>query len=421
MQEGEPSRIRSSNYKYLLQVWTVVKSVPHLYGIQKFFAVGRTSVTNQWNTQSNRVRTVDNAPAIQVEVVAGDACRTRYFLKISTMDEKRLGHDLLRIQWDEGHSSDEQEEMGENNEVECNEPRDDLISQTHIGTLAKQLVSAAEISSAIPILILPYLSRDHDHGLFAYLDSIGLRYHCQSDEYPIFDYAPNIRTPRSPNAPSRRIALDITTLLSIVADVCNMDPKAIQYDKDTFAQIDQAEWEQRAPILPETIFPFLRMADELIAPPGVYSKMNMLLETIGSETEKQRAAILFGKSPSTIQSLTEQYNHLTIYSIPSSVPLPINVSSVADEVRSPLSHEDMEKLSTEAAEVYNLAISIEGGCEVATANKQLAKMIRAYYFVERNGMGVSGRVLLHQPRSLRGFGRIVHLPMKEIHQPAHGL
>jgi len=420
MQEGESSRIRSSNYKYLLQVWTVVKSVPHLYGIQKFFAFGPASVTNRWNTRSNRVR-ADNAPAIQVEVVAGDACRTRYFLKISTMDEKRLGHDLVRIQWDEGDSSDEKEEMDESNEVECNGGGDNLISQTHIGTLARQLVSVAELSGAIPILILPYLSRDHDHGLFAFLDSIGLRYHCQSDEYPIFDYAPNVRKPQSPNAPPRRIALDITTLLSIVADVCNMDPKAIQYDKDTFAQIDQAEWEERAPILPETIFPFLQTACELIAPPGVYSKMNTLLETIGSETEKERAAILFGKSLSTVEPLTEQYNHLTIYPIPSSVALPIKVSSVGDDVRSPVSHEDMEKLSIEATEVYNLAVTIEGGCEVATANKQLAKMIRAYYFVERNGMGISGRVLLHQPRSLRGFGKIVHLPMKEIHQLTRGL
>lgn len=336
------------------------------------------------------------------------------------MDEKRLGHDLVRIRWDGVYSSDEEEGADEENETECSDAQEHLISRTPIGTLARQLVSAAELSRATPILILPYLSRDHDHGLFTYLECIGLRYHCQSDEYPIFDFAPNVRTPQVPDVPLRRIVLDITTLLSIVADVCNMDPKAIQYDKDTCAQIDQAEWEANAPILPETIFPFLQTADELVAPPGVYTKMTMLLETIGSQTEKQRAAILFGKTPSTSIPLTEQYNNFTIYPIQSAVALPVKVNTVANDVQSPLSNEDLEKLSIEATEVYNLAISIEGGCEVATANKQLAKMIRAYYFVERNVMGVSGRVLLHQPRSLRGFGKIVHLPKKEMHQWVRG-
>jgi Protein of unknown function (DUF1308) len=337
------------------------------------------------------------------------------------MDEKRLGHDLVRIQWDEIDSSDEEDDTDEAEKVECNGEQEDFISQTPVGTLARQLVSAADLSGATPILILPYLAKGHDLGLFAYLESIGLRYHCQSDEYPIFDFAPNVRTPQSPKAPSRRIALDITTLLSIVADVCNMDPKTIQYDKDTCAQVDQAEWEVRAPILPETIFPFLQTGDELIAPRCVYSKMNTLLETIGSETEKKRAAILFGKSSCTTEPLTDQYNRLSIYSMPSNVPLPVQIVSVDDGYESPLAEEDLEKLSVEASEVYNLSMSIEGGCEVATANKQLAKMIRGYYYVDKNAMGVSGRVLLHQPRSLRGFGKIVHLPMKEMHQLVRGL
>jgi hypothetical protein len=142
--------------------------------------------------------------------------------------------------------------------------------------------------------------------------------------------------------------------------------------------------------------------------------MNKLLETIGSDAEKQRAAILFGSTTVTNESLTQQYNHLTIYPIPSRIPLPIKIVPVPEDFVSPLSDEDLDKLSVEATEVYNLALSIPEGSEVATANKQLAKMVRTYYFVERNGMGVGGRVLLHQPRSLRGFGKIVHLPMKQL-------
>lgn len=365
----------------------------------------------RWSNRSQRNRAVDTAPAIQVEVVAGDVCRTRYFLKISTMDEKRLGHELVRVQWDELDSDEDEEDCNRKRE----ESEEEYIAQIPISVMARQLVSAADIAGATPILILPYLARDQNHGLFTYLSSIGLRYHCQSDEYPIFNYAPNAPLSNSPNIPPRRITLDITTLLSIVADVCNMPPYSIQYDKDTCAQIDQAEWEARCPTLPETIFPFLKTADELIAPSGVVSKMNKLLETIGSAAEKQRAAILFGKTSST-ESLISQYNHLTIYPIPPSIPLPIKIVDVARDFVTPLSSEELEKLSIEATEVYNLAISIPGGSEVATANKQLSKMVRLYYFVERNAMGVGGRVLLHQPRSLRGFGRIVHLPMKELLQ-----
>ena len=317
------------------------------------------------------------------------------------MDEKRLGHDLVRAQWDELDSSDGDEETKGKEGDEA-----DYISQIPIAVLARQLVSAASMAEATPILILPYLSRDHDHGLFTYLDSIGLRYRCKSDDSPIFDYAPNVLTPDSPNVPLRRIALDITTLLSVVADVCNMPPHSIKYDKETSPQRDQAKWEAHTPILPTTIYPFFETADALIVPRGVVSKMNKLLKTIGSETEKQRAAIIFGTTPSSNESLIHQYNHLTIRPIPPSVPLPIIIVDVPKDFVSPLSNEELEKLSMEATEIYNLAISLPEGLEVATANKQLAKMIRLYYFVEQNAMGIGGRVLLHQPRSLRGFGKI---------------
>ena len=134
------------------------------------------------------------------------------------MDEKRLGHDLVRVQWDGLDSETEEEE-----EEECNGDKDrdkeEYISQIPVAVTARQLISAAEMVGTIPILFLPYLSKGQDQGFFKYLDSIGLRYHCQSDAYPIFDYAPDVPTPQSPNLPLKRISLDITTLLSIVADV----------------------------------------------------------------------------------------------------------------------------------------------------------------------------------------------------------
>lgn len=368
-------------------------------------------MAERWSNRSQQNRSVDTAPSLQIEVIAGDVCRTRYFLKVSTIDEKRLGHDLVRAQWDELDSETEEEDEW-NDEKSRNEY--EYVSEIPAAVTARLLISAAEMAEATPILILPYLSKGKDHGFFKYLDSLGLRYHCQSDECPIFDYAPGAPTAQSQNVPPRRISLDITTLLSVVADVCNMPPHSIQYDKDTCAQVDQTEWEARAPTLPGTIFPYLETADELITAPSVVTKMNKLLETIGSDAEKQRAAILFGTATVSNESLTEQYNRLTIYPVPPGIPLPIKVVPIQEDFVSPLSDEDLEKLSGEAADVYNLALSIPEGSELATANKQLAKMVRTYYFVERNGMGVGGRVLLHQPRSLRGFGKIVHLPMKQL-------
>src|SRR6202022_749572 len=143
------------------------------------------------------------------------------------------------------------------------------IAQLPIAAMARQLQSAAEIAGTTAILVLPFLGKGHDHGLFDYLYSIGLRYRGQPDESPIFDYAPGIPAPVSPDLPPKRVALDITTLLSVVADVCNMPPHSIQYNKDTHTQVDQADWEARAPILLDTIFPFLKTAQELLAPPGV--------------------------------------------------------------------------------------------------------------------------------------------------------
>lgn len=409
IQVGELTRLKSSNYKYLMEVWRVAKSVPHVYAIQKFVPYGPSSTQQLFSTRSKRSRPVETAPTVQIEVIAGDVCSTRYFLKISTIDEKRLGHDLVRIQWDEFDSEDDEDE--EHGDWEP-EKRKGFIKDVPVARTARELVSAAILAGTTPVLMLPFLPKDSKHGLLEYLDSIGLRYHCKDDTYPIFDYAPGHPDSNSPNLPRRRITLDITTLLSVVADVCNMPPHSIQYDKDTHAQVDQAEWESHEPILPAVIFPYMDTAVELIAPPGVVSKMNKLLATIGSEEERQRAAVLMGTTTNSTESLTDQYNKLTIYPIPTTIRLPIKVVSPSEGFVSPLSEDDIEKLSDEATEVFNLVISLKEGSEVATANKQLAKMVRSHYFSERNPMGVAGRVLLHQPRSLRGFGKLVHLPMK---------
>ena len=333
-----------------------------------------------------------------MDVIAGDSTQTRYFIKVSTIDEKRIGHELIKTQWD-GIDSDEEDEDSVPNSKKS-------ISLIPIAVMAQQLLSAAQAAGSIPIFVLSSLERDHDHGLFAYFDSIGLQYYCRSDTGPILNYAPGVPYPSSPNAPRHRIALDITTLLSMIADVCNMPPYSIQYDRNPRAQVEQVESEAASPSLTSAIFPYLQTADELIAPQGVVSKINTLLETIGSETEKRRAAILFGKTGSP-ERLVDQWSNLTIYTPPTTLPLPVHIVPVDEPLVSSLTAEDSEKLSAEAIEMYNLAISYPGGCEVATANKQLAKMIRAYYFVEQNSIGVSGRVLLHQPRSLRGYGKIV--------------
>lgn len=410
--DGEHTRVKSSNYKYLMEVWRVARNVPQVYAMQKFVPYGPFSTKERFSTRSKKHRDVETAPTVQIEVIAGDVCSARYFLKISTIDDNRLGHDLNRLLWDEYDSGEEESECAEQTKAI---KKEQCIKNIPIAQTARELVMAAMLAGTTPILVLPFLSKDNKDGLLDYLDSIGLRYHCKTDPYPIFNYAPGIPVPNlQSNLPPRRIALDITTLLSVVADVCNMLPNAIQYDKDTHAQVDQANWESHQPILPNVIFPFLNSADELIAPPGVVSKMNKLLATIGSDEERQRAAVLMGTTTNPLESLIEQYNKLTIYPIPETVCLPIKIVAPAEGFVSPLTEDDIEKLSDEATEVFNLAISLSEGSEVATANKQLAKMVRSHYFMERNPMGVAGRVLLHQPRSLRGFGKLVHLPTKGL-------
>src|SRR6202044_646181 len=117
-------------------------------------------------------------------------------------------------------------------------------------------------------------------------------------------------------------------------------------------------------------------------------------------------AVLFGTTSSN-QSLTDQYNKLSIYTIPATMALPIKIVPVPNTTTPVLSEVEKERISDEAAEVYSLVLLHPEGSELATANKVLAKMTRLHYFVERNALGVGGRVLLHQPRSLRGFGKIV--------------
>ena len=156
IQSGESSRIRSSNYKYLLEVWKVVKSVPHVYAIQKFFRFGPSSMDKRSSNRSqSEVVLLILLPRYKLKLLLEMFVERDISLKISTMDEKRLGHDLVRAQWDELDSSDEDEE--------CNANEDDgveYVAQIAIAVMARQLVSAASIAEATPILILPYLSHE---------------------------------------------------------------------------------------------------------------------------------------------------------------------------------------------------------------------------------------------------------------------
>src|ERR1700733_4332239 len=179
---GEEARIRSSNYKYLVAVWKVAKSIPNIYAIQRSFPHRPPLKQAQWSRRAQKNRSVDTAPTLQVEVVGGDYGRTRYFLKISTMDEKRLGHDLVRAQWDELDSEEDDDGCG------TTEEQGGFVAQIPMAVMARQLVSAAEIAGTTAILVLPYLAKGQDRGVFEYLDSIGLRYHCQTDHSPLFDY-----------------------------------------------------------------------------------------------------------------------------------------------------------------------------------------------------------------------------------------
>jgi hypothetical protein len=318
---------------------------------------------------------------LQIDVIAGDASQRRYFIKVATIDSKRLGHDIIKTQWDELDSDDD----------ETHPSSTATISRTPIAILARQLHSTATSLDAIPVLILPYLSREDDLGLLPYLDSLPLKYHLPSTRTPLI---PSLSSPT-------RVLLDITTILSMIADVCNSPPHTIHYDHNPRAQIEQCDAEAAFPILPNVVFPFLRGRREVLTTEGVREKIFGLLATLGSQTEVIRARALFGELD------REEWRKVTIYPPPETLPLPIKVVPAPEDVK--LSEEEKEKVSTEAAELYSLAISIPGGGELATANKALAKMVRGYYFVEKNAVGVAGRVLLHQPRSLRGYGRIINI------------
>jgi len=326
---------------------------------------------------------------IQIDIIAGDATQKRYFIKVSTIDEKRIGHELIKATWD-GMDSDEEDSESISGPTGA-------ISHIPTAILARQLLSASRMAGAVPILVLPCVDRHDDHGLFQYLDSLHLRCHCGSDSGPVIN---GVLSPQ-------QIALDISTLISLISDVCNMPPHSIEFGRNPHPQVEQVESEASAPLLAGSIYPYLQTADELIITPGAISKINSLLEYMGSDTEKKRAAILLGQTTSD-EPLLSQWTRLTIYPPSPSLPLPIRIVHVQENMEAPLTEEEAEKLSPEAMELYDLALSYPGGCDVATGNKTLAKMIRAYYFVEQNSLGVSGRVLLHQPRSLRGYGKIIH-------------
>lgn len=258
------------------------------------------------------------------------------WVKVSIVTEKKLIYQMAQEGWHPDDSED-------------SDSSDDENTGIGIVKIMTQLVKAARsnrCNTRIPRvrLVLPGITEGRVEAIDKLLNrirSLGTSKKQQGDVDILVDCANStfLQTPIPPldtvfvnmfrdtnlDRLTPTLNLELTVLLSLVSDIAHshVEPKE-WYSKQTFCHIED-----------EVHAPGVRLQHAYAAFRGrrlectqeVAREFQNVVDDLGTETTKARAAILFGRHESNRETLVEELRKLSIYPVPDDLPLPVRVIS----------------------------------------------------------------------------------------------
>lgn len=146
--------------------------------------------------------------------------------------------------------------------------------------------------------------------------------------------------------------IDCTILLSLISDISHVLKQDLQltaagrYCPDVLRQI---EVDAKSPLLPNDVYPVLGGRD-LVCTTEVARRMHEIVETMGTQSEKMRADVLFGEGSMAgrdPEQLKSDLSRCTAHAVPNTLRLPIQVVNL-----------DVDAVLTGSAPAKSLPVSI---------------------------------------------------------------
>ncbi|KAJ9637808.1 hypothetical protein H2199_007302 [Coniosporium tulheliwenetii] len=315
------NRLDSSNLKFYEAVWAAAKQSSGLLGLRRWFYGAPIQ------SGKAKIKKGDRS-AVLVDVVTK---RGSEWIKVSTTTQKRVLFDLAKQGWQNGYSSDEDEDdEGEDQHNLSDGSDDDDILLIRI---AEDLANAAKAELIVPRVrfIFTRLETGKSAEIDAVLDRIratGAIVQCADElgEPPALDdVLQNLMIDEFEDF-SHVLNVDCTILIALASDICHIKiPQELRRHRQI---LDQIKAEEKEPFLPTFVYPALD-GHPLVCTAKAAEHMRRLTQKIGTDSERARMAIVVGEDATkSAETLRKEFQALSIHPVPAGLQLPIKVVDV---------------------------------------------------------------------------------------------
>ncbi|KAE9372305.1 hypothetical protein N431DRAFT_545000 [Stipitochalara longipes BDJ] len=317
--------LRTTNLPFFEAVWSTAKTCTSLTALNKRFYWRPGPDPTYVNVQVAPPGPRDRAYSTLVDVVAQGGLE---WVKVSSVTEKRIIWDLAKAGWVAESSGEESEDV----------EGDDDLDPEGLQKQAEALVKACQATRVRYQhpkirLVLPNIKAQPSNKVVANLlrqiRNLGITIQTADDMPPKFPAVTEVlsRLDIDPfKSFSETLNVDCSILLAFASDVSHGRVEAQDWHNKIIAR--QIEMEHEDQVLPNSMWPACA-ARKLICTREAAEKMEEIVHTMGTETEKRRAALLLGKdSLKSREQSHKEFQKLSDYQIPPEWNIPIEIVEI---------------------------------------------------------------------------------------------
>ncbi|EFQ88656.1 hypothetical protein CFE70_002837 [Pyrenophora teres f. teres 0-1] len=330
--------IVSSNLLYYEALWSAAKRSSGLQGFRKYFfwarhtvAAGKSTSKGLSLAKGSQAKSKAKTAAL-VDIVAEEGME---WIRVSTVSEKRLLFDLAKLGWMNDSDTDEDDD------IPTLEPEDDDEDDEDQVDVVRNARALARAARANPIrgrrpkvrFVLTRIEAGKIPAIDIIINKIratGATVQCGGDippALPVHEVLPQLLIDRS-RALSDTLNIDCTILLALISDISHKPcPILDWYPGEVRAQINEEAEEH---LLPTHLYPAIG-AHPMVCTREAADQMNLIVETLATDTEKLRANLLLGQGEcgsKTREELVAEWTSISDHPPPPGFVLPIKVESV---------------------------------------------------------------------------------------------
>ncbi|KAJ9602856.1 hypothetical protein H2200_012636 [Cladophialophora chaetospira] len=345
--------LRSSNLPFFFLVRGVAKKCRRVTAIRVKIGWKEPKNTIGQNAHHQMSMTQENEPAslqkrsVFVDVVAEGGLE---WIKVSTLNEKRLLFEMAKEGWEKYSGSDDG--TATDSEDDDLQERDPGAGKLELVRLAENLARAAKATRVRfrhPHIkfVLPNIRegvlKDID-SFIAEIRSTGAVVVCGKD---VDQFLADGRLDLDRMMPvtadaslTSTINVDETILLALISDICHLSPQQLcsiptrgprGAPKTHYKSIaNQIAEEQEAPMLRDELYPLLTGRD-LDCTAIAAQRFRKIVEKMATSSEQKRAAILLGEGQYKDQPLSvlrEAFGEGSLHCVPDSIHFPVRIIQV---------------------------------------------------------------------------------------------